>query len=138
MLPILRFLFGDNPSTAVTHKDVITVVNTLPKRYCFSLSQSGASNPVCIVKLNELGADPLWTRHSTGTYYCTLKGAFPLGKVYKTGGLLNKAGACWEISRVDSDTMKMVTYESIGGGVADSLLDNGVVYCDDNIIVVWP
>jgi hypothetical protein len=50
------------------------------KVYRALLTQSGTDDPVATVLENSLGGDVVWTRDTTGFYFGTLAGAFPIDK----------------------------------------------------------
>lgn len=52
------------------------------KVYTFIINQVGTGAPTVAILENTLGGTPVWTRTSTGSNFCTLSGAFPVGKVF--------------------------------------------------------
>ena len=138
---LTTFLFGKNPYTSVTNKDMITLRNASPKKYVFRLTQSGSDDPVALVFNNDFPTLPVWARTGTGEYTCTLKGAWDNNGLEFLGGrcrlLEPNSGAVIMCSFVDNDTLLFQTYDGIGGSLADGLLDPTADACC-NTVVVWP
>lgn len=84
------------------------------KRYVFTATQSGTDAPVVTVLLNTLGGVPVWAYDGPGTYVGTLVGAFPVGKVGPTCGLLNATIAnamAYTLSRSSDDTIHLISLD---------------------------
>ena len=90
------------------------------------LTQQNTNAPDAVVLENTLGGTVVWTRNTTGNYYGTLNGAFPVaGKV-----VLFQGGDMWgtlplKIIRVvylNTNTVQIFTQRATDGDLADSSL----------------
>ena len=96
------------------------------KVYTALLTQTGTNAPTATVLENTLGGTIVWTRNSTGNYYGTLNGAFPVANKV----ILFQGGDMWnilplEIIRVgylNTNTVQIFTHQATDGALVDSSL----------------
>lgn len=76
------------------------------KVYTALLTQTGTNAPVATVLENTLGAVPVWSYQSIGTYVLTLTGAFLEGKVIS---FLNneRSNSIYAIRRTSNNTLQI-------------------------------
>lgn len=96
------------------------------KKYVALMNQTLSAAPTATILENTLG-NIVWTKSSTGVFYGTLIGAFPLNKTFVMGGSpdINSGGgdiALMDIRRVDDDNIIMNVFDNFSP--FDNLLVN--------------
>lgn len=62
------------------------------KLYLAKLTQTGTSDPIPTIIVNELSGPVVWSRFAPGGFFGTLAGEFTVGKVYTSSGVASGAG----------------------------------------------
>ncbi len=96
----------------------------LNTRYVATLVQSGTSIPVATALKNMIGT-VTFSRSGVGVYVGTSAGAFPANSRTKFDEPILAEGSC-RLSRVDSDSFQIETFDS-AGDPADSLLNGDLI-----------
>ena len=112
----------------VVVKSQLDAVGRPYKVYTALLSQSGTNAPTATVLENTLGGTVVWTRNSTGNYYGTLNGAFP---IYDKIALF-QGGDMWgtlplkiiRVQYLNSNTIQIFTQQATDGALVDNSLAN--------------
>lgn len=105
------------------------------KVYRALLTQTGTDAPVATVLENSLGGAIVWSYDSVGTYFGTLVGAFPGGKVFS---IISQRLSCWsECGRNGDDSMYIQT-QTLDGGVTPPVAFDDILQAASIVILVYP
>lgn len=94
------------------------------KVYTALLNQSGSNDPVATVLENTLGGTPVWTRSGTGTYICTLTGAFTLNKTFCSamyGTVWGNGALSFNFGVNDDNSIVLSSFNYDAGGLVNAI-----------------
>ena len=115
----------------VVVKSQLDAVGRPYKVYTAVLTQQNTNAPNAVVLENTLGGTVVWTRNSSGNYYGTLNGAFPIQDKIA----LFQGGDMWgalplkiiRVQYLNSNTIQIFTQQATDGALVDNSLNSTTI-----------